>query len=89
MTPEFTVSFGRVDRTLIYVDGIGSLCFTFDVSPSEGSATKWTLYLDQKPLTEDCKVLECRTQQDRERVAQALQRTKEYTTSRGYDVRVE
>jgi len=83
---EFAVSFGRIGRTLLYEDAFGTLLFAFDVAPSIGTQKEWTLHLGKQPLATDGTMIEYANRAERERVAVALQRVKDYVSSRGYDV---
>ena len=83
------MSFGRIARTLLYEDTFGTLLFAFDISPSGGtSKRKWTLHLAEHPCPADGMMIECANRAERERVAVALQRVKDYVSSCGYDVEV-
>ena len=83
-SPEFKVSFGPTAGTLVYEDQLGVIMFACDISPSEESTGRYNLHLGRQPLTEDGKFMECKNPLDRERVALALDRTRQYVSSRGY-----
>ena len=83
---EFKVSFGRTARTLVYEDHLGVLLFAFDVSPSEESEGTWNLHLGNQPLNEDGTIVESIDSSDRQRIAVAIDRTRQYASSRGYHV---
>ncbi len=84
---EYKVSFGKVARTLIYEHKSGSLLFTFDVAPSTNpSQGQWTLFLDREALTLQGERLG--TNVPVAWVAEALERTKLYAASCGYQVEV-
>jgi hypothetical protein len=84
---QYTVSFGRVARTMIYEDTQGVLVFTFDVRPAPDSNTKrWILSLGRRPLTEDHQMVVASTENERRRVDEAAGRTLGYALSCGYIV---
>jgi hypothetical protein len=84
---EFRVHFGPIARTLVYQDRLGTICFAFDISPAnDGSKTGWRLHLGQQPLTEHGNKMECETEAEQQRIALALERTKQYVSARGYRV---
>ena len=87
---DFTVCFGRTARTLVYEDVLGTVCFTFDISPAKDQSTgKWNLHLGNQAFLPDGKRLECQTPAEYERVRLALEKVKEYASSRGYQVELE
>jgi hypothetical protein len=82
---DFKVSFGNVARTIVYEDIYGVVCFAFDISPSEDNAiVKWSLQIGHQSLTREGSMLKCAP----ERVKIALERIKEFATSRGYLVEI-
>ena len=81
---DYKVSFGKIARTIVYEDDVGSLLFVFDASVNRDQSTgKWTLYLDCQPLV-DGRIVEPKSEEDRRRVASAVKRAKRYAESRGY-----
>jgi hypothetical protein len=85
---SYTVSFGRIARTLIYKDEQGVLVFTFDLKPAPGADGKhWMLTLDPRALTEDHSVVAVITEDQRQRIEEAATRTANYAVSQGYSVR--
>jgi len=85
--PSFNIKFGRVARTLVYEDRLGTLSFVFDISPAQVPLVgKWKLHLCPRPLIPDGDKYRQATTEEDERVALALERTKEYAASRGYVV---
>jgi hypothetical protein len=86
--PDYRVSLGKIARTIVYYDALGAISFVFDASALEDeSKDKWKLYLDRRPMV-DNKTYEPRTESERQRIAFAIERTKEYAESKGYLVEV-
>jgi hypothetical protein len=78
---EYSVSFGRVARTIPYQDGVGILQFGFDVKPAKSPATgKWVLVLERKVLVPGGGGA------NPNRAEVAFARVKEYAISCGYEV---
>jgi hypothetical protein len=73
----YRVKFGNIARTLLYEDSKGTILFTFDVGPL---AKPQTLFLERgnKALDQD----------EQQKIDLALERTKEYLVSCGYQVYV-
>ena len=74
---------------MVYKDAAGSLLFTFDVSPAaKQSGRKSNLHLDKGELIEvGGKLLKYgNTASERERLAMARERVREYAASCGYVV---
>jgi hypothetical protein len=75
---------------LVYEDAAGILHFTFDGSPAEEqSGKKSNLYLSQGALIEvggKLVLFDVDTESKRERLATALERVKQFASSRGYIV---
>ena len=83
--PKFKICFGRIGRTLVCQDDVGTIYFSFDISPAESHAKeKWKLHLDPRPLTQVGDKLDYASNTDRERVAIALEEAKAYSAGRGY-----
>lgn len=82
---RFKVSFGRIGRTISCADEVGTICFTFDVSPAESAGKeKWNLHLDSRPLVKVGKSFEYASITDRERVEAALLEAKAFAAAKGY-----
>ena len=86
---EFKVSFGRIARTLKYEDSEGTILFPFDVSPNEKTLGRWNLHMPRQGVTENGKTLDCSTEEVRHRVETAFERTRQFASSRGYEVVIE
>jgi hypothetical protein len=86
---EFKVRFGEIARTVIYSDKEGAILFCFDVVPAaEPSKRKWTVSLGRQALSEDGKAPVC-SLVPKARIDAALESTKEFLLSCGYEVRVD
>jgi len=85
---EAKVMFGKVAGTLVYEDELGQMVFVFDVSPAKDDSTgKWKLYLNSQPLVNG-KVAQPKTESEWQRIATAVEGTKQYAESRGYLIEV-
>jgi hypothetical protein len=74
-TPDYTVTVGRIARTLLYKDARGTVLFTFDVDSSKGQ-NKIILEWPSKSLIEA----------EQMRIDLARERIKKYLMARGYEV---
>lgn len=87
---NYKVSFGRTARTLVYSDEAGILLFTFDCSPAKKeTGKKWNLQLDKGALVDrggKLVLMDGNSKVERERVATARERVRQYTSSCGYFV---
>jgi len=82
---RFKVSFGRIGRTISCTDEVGTICFTFDISPADSAGKeKWNLHLDSRPLVMVGETFEYASVTDRERVEAALLEAKAYVAAKGY-----
>lgn len=82
---EYKIGFGSVARTLVYEDGLGVIIFAFDVNPVVDKATNmYRIYIGDRGLSTDYKMMKNLTASGRDRVALAHQRTREFAISRGY-----
>jgi hypothetical protein len=88
---DYKVSVGKIARTLLYEDSQGTICFTFDVAvETKNSPTgKWILALDNP--TPDFKRIDS-IKDEKLRVAEklrletAMERTKQFLISKGYEI---
>lgn len=81
---NYTVAFGKTAGTLIYSDKAGELQFCFDIKPSKNPTMgEWTVELSKRPLLSPGL-----TETVISRDSQALERTKKYLQSRGYQVEI-
>ncbi len=89
---DYKVSWGRIARTLVDEDAVGSLCFVFDVDPAPPhSGRSSTIYLSKGPLIEvsgKLEIYECHSALERDRLATALERVRQYCVSCSYIVLV-
>jgi hypothetical protein len=69
----YTVKFGRVARTIYYVDAAATFEFTFDIGPKQGARSTFILEHHQPAARTDEYLL-------------AFKRTKQYMESCGYNV---
>jgi hypothetical protein len=84
-TPKFKIGFGKVARTLVCEDDIGTICFTFDISPAGNHAKEnWKLQLDPRPLGLQAESFEYMSVADNDRAAAAFEQAKAYAASKGY-----
>lgn len=84
-TEEYMVSFGKIARNLNYEDTKGFLRFVFDCEPADVlSGSSWNLYLCKQPLDVNFKIFECKDEFQREWLAIAFKRVKEFVISCGY-----
>ena len=89
---DYTVSFGKIARTLLYEDSGGAIRFGFDVSPhKEASEGKWTIVLE-RPSSESRRVASITDGQlrvvEQRRLDIAFERSKQYLVSCGYLVKI-
>jgi hypothetical protein len=78
------VSFGRTARTLVYEDHEGRLLFAFEISPARKPEQGEWLIQFGTPLPEQGKTIEFPLSKDR--LSFAIEKTKEFLLSRGYQV---
>ncbi len=88
-TQEYKIQFGRIARTLLYEDSQGAIRFTFDCSLGRGPNGKYIVELDHPSLVlkrinsiED----EHLRMAERQRMDLAIERTKQYLLSCGYEI---
>jgi hypothetical protein len=74
----YRVDFGKIARTILYEDSKGTLCFTFDADSSTKPQTVFLERQSNAQLNPD----------EQLRIDLALNRTKEYLHSCGYQVQV-
>jgi hypothetical protein len=87
--PWHKVTLGTKAWTLLYEDPLGTILFTFEISPAEiRRSGRSKLFLGKLPLTGDGKLMDCSNAIDRERVDLAIESVKEYLLSRGYVVEI-
>ena len=79
-SPEFTVAFGKTARTIVHESPDETLVFTFDVGAAPAPGSKWTLYLDPRPIR-DGQVLD-------QEVVRAREHVVAFASSCGYVVQV-
>lgn len=85
---QYKVTFGRTAGTLVYEDQEGTLHFGFDISPAkEPEKGEWMIDLGSTPRTAQGKLIQV-PDFKRERLSFAIEKTKEYLLSRGYQVRL-
>ena len=86
--PTFKVKFGRIARTLVCEDALGTIVFTFETGPAGSQSTqKCKLYLDPGGLIQVGDAVKHASPADADRVAIALEETKRYAESCGYWVK--
>jgi hypothetical protein len=86
-TSFFSVHFGKIARTLVYQDALGTLTFVFEISPTgDSEPVKFNLILSKHALDQEGKLYACHTEADRQRNAVALRRVAQYVESCGYVV---
>jgi hypothetical protein len=84
-TQEYKIALGSIARTFVYEDGLGVIIFAFDVNPVIDKATnKYRIYIGDRGLGADYKMMDNLTASGRDRVTLARQRTREFAMSRGY-----
>ncbi|MEI6077967.1 MAG: hypothetical protein WCS94_20465 [Verrucomicrobiota bacterium] len=79
MSTDFKVTFGSVGRSIVYEDGAGSLLFSFDFLMPDGK--KMAIY--KTKLTGKLKPV---LSADESRMKLALERVKQFVTSRGFSL---
>ena len=82
---DYKVQFGRIGRTVRYEDSLGIILFAFDADTSKGQKI---IVLGGQALNNDFKPIDA-VEADRSRIDLALERTKRYLLSCGYQVVVE
>jgi hypothetical protein len=88
-TRTFNIKFGRIARTLVCEDAMGTIVFTFETGPAESQfKQKSKLYLGAGALIQVGDTLQHASPADADRVAIALEETRRYAESCGYWVEV-
>src|SRR5882672_2534135 len=86
--PSYKVTFGRVARTLVYEDAVGTVAFTFDVGASEDpSKETWMVHLEHGGTTPDGKTSIVNSALPHDWVVAARDRVKQYLLGIGYQVK--
>jgi hypothetical protein len=79
------VAFGRTARTLVYEDHEGTLLFGFEISPARNPEQgKWLIQLGSTPLPQQGTTIKFPLSKDK--LSFAIEKTKEFLLSRGYQV---
>jgi hypothetical protein len=87
-TPKFKLSFGKIARTILCQDAIGTLRFTFDVSSADGQEkSKW--HLERRPFVLEGGTFKPPLATDEDRARAALEEVKDWLASKGYLVEVD
>jgi hypothetical protein len=79
------ISFGRTAGTLVYEDHEGTLLLGFEISPARNPEQgKWLIQLGSTPLKQQGRTIEFPLSKDR--LSFAIEKTKAFLLTRGYQV---